>query len=386
MQISDRVHAIEPSLARKLFNLAKEYDDVIDLTLGDPDIMPPMPIRDAGCAAIQKGLTRYSHNAGLLVLRKAIAASIRTRYPYATSCCSDNIIATVGGMEALFLSMASILNPGDEVIIFGPYYVNYVQMANALGAKPIIINTEIRRQFTPSVDMIEKYVNPKTKLIILNSPANPTGIIIPEKNLVEFMDFACRNNLYLISDEVYKDLVWEGNHNSLLQYEMRDNFIVIDSTSKRFAMTGWRLGYAVASAPVIDAMIKLQENVAACASLPSQYAAIEAYSKRIDTTYIATEFKARRDLVWSILQKSTLLRCLKPCATFYFFVDISKSGMHAIDFAINLLREKHVAVVPGENFGKDFFNYIRIACTVDQEKLRSGIEALVDFSDNINHK
>ena len=364
MKISQKADCIEPSLTRDLFNRALKFDDVINLTLGDPDLPPPQNIRDAACAAIQAGKTRYSANAGLIDERVAIAAAFTKEYGLPCDPATE-VITTVGGMEALYLALSTIVDPGDEVIIFAPYYVNYDQMVRMNGGVPVIIDTMEEDGFAVNPAALRKCITDKTVAIIVNTPCNPTGVTLPKSVLEVIADTAKEHDLIVIADEVYKSLVYDGAaHHSVLNVPgMRERSILIDSLSKKFAMTGWRLGWAIGPKEIVAAMTKMQENVAACAPLPSQYAAIEALSDKTDIAYIRETFEARRDLIYSEVNKCEKLSALKPGATFYIFVNIEKTGLKSIDFAIRLLESEHVAVVPGVAYGKAYDNFIRIAFT-----------------------
>lgn len=380
MKISRMANSIEPSLSRALFNLAKNYDNVIDLTLGDPDIPPHQIIKEAACDSINGDKIRYSANAGLPILRNLLADSFKNEYGIQINA-SQNIVVTVGGMEALFLSLACMLDKDDEVIILAPYYVNYKQMVSMCGAKPVIVNSLEENGFMPSAEQIESVITEKTVAIIINSPCNPTGVVFDYETLSMISDVAKRHDLTVISDEVYKTLVFDGcKYNSIIGFEgMQERTIVVDSCSKRFSMTGYRIGYAVGPENIISAMTKMQENVAACAPVSSQYAAIEAYRKCINETDISTEFEARRNYIYKAISSIEELSCIKPQATFYLFVNISKTKLDGLTFAHRLLEQKQVAVVPGITYGEAYKNYIRIAYTTKIDVLETAVERLKQF-------
>lgn len=380
MKISNKADCVEPSLTRDLFNRALKFDDVINLTLGDPDLPPPQNVRDAACAAIQAGKTRYSANAGLMDECEAIAAAFTKEYGFPCDPATE-VITTVGGMEALYLTLSAIVDPGDEVIIFAPYYVNYVQMVRMNGGVPVIIDTKEENGFAVDPAVLCKYITEKTVAIIVNTPCNPTGVTLPKSVLEVIAGTAKEHDLIVIADEVYKSLVYDGaTHHSVLNVPgMRERTILIDSLSKKFAMTGWRLGWAIGPKQVVAAMTKMQENVAACAPLPSQYAAIEALSDNTDIAYIRKTFEARRDLIYTEVNKCEKLSALKPAATFYIFVNIEKTGLKSIDFAIRLLESEHVAVVPGVAYGKAYDNFIRIAFTHDVKVLSEACKRIGHF-------
>ena len=381
-KISD---SIQPSLTRKLFNMAKEYDDVIDFTLGDPDIPTHQAIKDAGCKAIQEGKTRYSQNSGLLELRETISRYYNRKegLDYDPS---NEIIVTVGAMEGLFLSLMSILNAGDEVIIPAPYYVNYVQMVQMCNAKPIIIDNSNSGDLSFDVEDVEKAITDKTKALIINTPANPSGKLIPQDKIQALAEFAKKYDLVVISDEVYKCLIYDNVQFSTIAKidGMRERTILVNSLSKEFCMTGWRIGYVLAPQEVVASMTKFQENVAACAPLPSQYAAIEALSGNGNySSNMQSVFLARRNLLVEGIKSIPLLDCNMPEATFYLMVNISGTGMKSEQFAVELLKAVHVAVVPGVAYGRTCDDYVRMAFTIGDEKIKEGLKRIRLFTESL---
>lgn len=381
IKVSELARAVQPTLTRHIFNLAKAYDDVIDFTLGDPDIQPHQEIKDAACRAIQEGKTRYSQNAGLLELRNTVSAYYRRTERLDYDPISE-IMVTVGAMEGLYLALLSILDAGDEVIIPAPYYVNYAQMTLMCHAKPVIIDNPDSEELSFEVEDLEKAVTNKTKAIVINTPANPSGKIISQEKIAAIAAIAKKYDLVVISDEVYKCLIYDGSkfRSIVMEDGMRERTILINSLSKEFCMTGWRVGYVLAPKEVIATMTKLQENIAACAPLPSQYAAIQALSGKTDYSGRMVEtFLKRRDLLVEGISKIPLLKCTAPEATFYLMVDISATGMTSEQFAISLLKEVHVAVVPGITYGKCCDSYIRIAFTLEECKILEGLRRIDSF-------
>lgn len=386
IQVSEISKTVQPSLTRALFNMAKEYSDVIDFTLGDPDVQPHQAIKDAGCAAIQAGKTRYSQNAGLLSLRETI-----TQYYKRTEGFEYNpqteVIVTVGAMEGLYLALLSLLNPGDEVIIPAPYYVNYVQMVNLCHAKAVVVDNPEAEELSFSIADVENAITPKTKAIIINTPSNPSGRIIPQDKIQALADLAKKHDLVVISDEVYKCLIYDNAHfKSIVAIDgMRERTILVNSLSKEFCMTGWRIGYVLAPEEVIATMTKLQENVVACAPLPSQYAAIEALSGHGNySENMVNIFTSRRNALVAGLQQLPLLKCTASQATFYLMGDISATGYTSYDFAVALLKAQHVAVVPGVAYGKSCDKYVRIAFTLNEDKIQEGVRRIGEFVKNLN--
>lgn len=383
--LSTMAEGIKPSLTRTLFNMAKAYDDVIDFTLGDPDVPTHQKIKDAGCKAIQDSKTRYSQNAGLLELRNVISDYYIRKEGFEYDPISE-IMVTVGAMEGLYLALLSITNPGDEYIIPAPYYVNYGQMVHMCGGIPVIVDKPSEEPLTFRIEDIEAAITPKTKAIIINTPSNPSGKIISWNKIEKLAELAKSHDLYVISDEVYKCLIYgENKFKSIVSIEgMRERTILTNSLSKEFCMTGWRIGYVLANKEIVANMTKLQENVCACAPLPSQYAAIEALSSKEDySANMKSIFSERRDALVSGINSIKGLSCTPPDATFYLMVDISKTGLKSFDFACRLLETVHVAVVPGVTYGQSCDNYVRIAFTKNVDVINQGVERIATFMSQI---
>jgi len=387
IQTSDIANGIQTSFTRQLFNMAKEYDDVIDFTLGDPDVQTHPAIKAAACRAIEQGKTRYSQNAGLLELRQTIAKYYNRKEQLAYRP-EDEIMVTVGAMEGLYLCLLAMLNPEDEVIIPAPYYVNYTQMVAMCHAKPVIVDNPDVTDLTYRLEDIERAITPRTRAIMINTPSNPTGRVLSQEMLAGIAEIAKKHDLVVIADEVYKCLIYDKQPwRSIAHIEgMRERTILVNSLSKEFCMTGYRIGYVLGPSEIITAMTKLQENVAACAPLPSQYAAIEAlgstedYSK--DMVRIFTE---RKECIVDGISAIEGLTCREPDATFYLMVDISSTGMGSVDFAIALLKAQHVAVVPGITYGKCCDHYIRIAFTRELDYIREGVKRIDAFMKSLKN-
>lgn len=383
MKLSKRAECISPSLTRKLFNMAANYTDVIDLTLGDPDLAPPEELCSAAYAAIKNNKLRYSANAGLAEARNAISKNIERVWNIKSNP-DDELIITVGGMEALYLAILTMIDEGDEVIVFAPYYVNYVQMIELCGGKPVIINAfDERHEIHIDNQVLEGAITNKTAALVINSPNNPTGDVMDKETLQIIAEFADKHDLMIISDEVYRTLLYDNKeHESILQFDKaKKRTVLIDSLSKEYSMTGWRIGYAYGPKEIIANMVKFQENVAACANVSSQYALIEAYTKQISNRYILEEFQKRRDFLFEEISKIDLLRPLKPKGTFYMFINIEKTQLKSEEFAYKLLEKEHVAVVPGKAYGDMYDDYIRLAFTHDVSKLKEAVRRLNHFFD-----
>lgn len=385
IHVSKVSETVQPSLTRKLFNMAKSYNDVIDFTLGDPDVQTHQAIKDAGCRAIQEGKTRYSQNAGVLELRQTIAEYYKRTEGFEYSPV-DEVIVTVGAMEGLYLTLLSILDPDDEVIIPAPYYVNYVQMVSLCHAKPVVVDNPEAEELSFNIKDIEAAITPKTKAIIINTPSNPSGKVIPWNKIEALAEIAKTHDLIVISDEVYKCLLYDNiKFKSIVAIDgMRERTVLVNSLSKEFCMTGWRIGYVLAPKELIGVMTKLQENVCACAPLPSQYAAIEALSGKEDYSKDMVDiFTSRRNILYSGLSKIPGLYCNKPEATFYMMVDVSATGLCSYDFCCKLLETVHVACVPGIAYGNSCDRYIRIAFTLDENKIKEGVARIAKFMEGL---
>lgn len=387
MKISKAAKKIELSLTRRLFNMAKEYDNVIDLTLGDPDVPPCDVIRKAASDAIFAGKTKYSANAGLLPFREAIAKNFLNEYGFQVDP-TRHIMATVGGMEALYLSLACMIDEGDEVIIFAPYYVNYKQMIRVCGGVPVIVNTLEENGYGISETQLEEAVTERTVAVIINTPSNPTGAVLNQKSLEAVANIAKKYDLTVISDEVYRTLIYDGaKHQSIINLpDMFERTLLVDSLSKRFAMTGYRVGYAIGPEELISNMVKMQENIAACAPLPSQYAGIAAFENCADDNSIVKEFQARRDYLYEAINAIDGLSCIKPAATFYLYVNLNDTGLDGQTFAYKLLESQQVAVVPGVTYGENYENYFRIAYTMKTDILKEAVERIRKFVNSIKSK
>lgn len=384
MKISKITDLIQPSHTRQLYNRAKEYSDVIDFTLGDPDFDTPSYVKNFAIQAIIRNKTKYSANAGLLELRHEIAANIKDDYKVEYSA-NDEIIVTVGAMEALYLSLMSILDANDEVIIPAPYWINYEQMTLMCGGVPVIVDSNPENGFALNIDGIRSVISDKTVAIIINSPNNPTGNVYDYDSISELYKLAVENNIVIIWDECYKTIVYDDEFVSVLDFpDAKEHIIYINSCSKKLAMTGYRLGYMAAPNEVISLATILQENIVACASLPSQYAALAAFD--LDdrfTMEMKDGFEHRIDTFVTEVNKVKKLKCNKPQGTFYVLVDIRQTGINSEDFAYRLLESEHVAVVPGITYGKCCEGFIRIACTIDEDKIIEGTRRIRRFIDSL---
>lgn len=385
MKISEMAGKITPSLTRKLFDMAKAYPNTIDLTLGDPDYETPMYIKEAACDAIMQGKTKYSANAGLLELRIAISDRI-CRETGVHFDPETEIQITVGAMEAIYLTLCCLIDPGDEVIIPSPHWVNYRHMTQLVGGVPILVNADEEHDFVVTAEAIRSAVTDRTRVIIINSPNNPTGTVYDRATLEEISRIAMERDITILFDECYKSILYDGERfTSILDFPgMKEHAVVVNSCSKRYSMTGWRLGYAAGPAELISNMPKLQENIAACAPLPSQYAAIAAFAGGDEEpNAMRAGYEKRRNILLEEIKKTSKLSCKPPKGTFYALVNIKKTGMNSEAFAYALLKAVQVAVVPGITYGEACEGYVRIAYTVTEEKLREGLKRMREFVDSL---
>ena len=377
MKVSHIANEIQPSLTRTLFDKAKEYENVIDLTLGDPDYPTPLAVCEAGCKAIREGKTKYTANAGLLELRTAVADRVKaeTEIEYDPA---KNVIITVGAMGALYLLIKSYINKGDEVLIPAPYWINYGQMVTMSGGVPVYVSSG-KEGFALSTDLLEQAVTPKTRMMIINSPCNPTGEVYTRESLEAIAEIAIKNDILVVSDEAYSCILFDdAEFTSIVDIPgMKDHTILVNSFSKRYSMTGWRVGYAVGDANIISAMTRFQENVASCCPQPSQYAALAALKgSQESVNEMVRGYQRRRDLFIEGINKIDKLSCRKPKGTFYVFVDISKTGMDSTSFAFALLDKVQVAVVPGITYGEAGDGYVRIALTRSDEEIKEAVSRI----------
>lgn len=381
MEFSALTRVVAPTLSRQLFMMAKQYDEVVDFTLGDPDIPTPLPICEAATKAAVEGKTRYAPNAGLPALREIIAKQVSKESGLDYD--ANNVAVTVGATEAVYLAFMACINPGDEVIILAPYWVQYENIVKLLGGTPIIIDT-FKEEFEPDLNAIRGAITDKTKAIVVNSPNNPSGYIYKDAFLMELAEMASANHITIFDDEAYRSLRYEKEFNSITQYCRKEDVVIINSFSKQFAMTGWRIGYVVGEENFIKEVIKFQQNIAVCVATPNQYAAIEAMSHAEQYAKgIKDVFTKRRDTLIRELNKIDKISYQAPQGTFYAFIDISKTGKDSKSFCFELLEKEHVAVIPGVAFGEAFDNYIRLAFTLNEDKIIEGLNRINRFINNI---
>ena len=374
--LSQTEHRVEHSKIRLLFNKATGLSDVIAFTVGEPDFDTPSYIVDAAIRALQDGKTHhYPPNAGITPLREAVSRETEKTHglklqPY------QNAMITCGGMEALFLAMCVIVDPGDEVIIGDPGYVNYQGMIHIRGAVPVFVPCYAKDHFAFDLEALEKAITPKTKVLILNSPTNPTGGITAEESLKKIAEIAVKHDLYVLSDEVYNSIVYDGHKAlSIATFPgMQERTVIVNSFSKKYAMCGWRVGYAIASEQIVEAMSRMQENIASGVNHAAQVAAIAALEgPQDDFQAMLREYKHRREVVMQEFATVPKLKCYAPEGTFYAFIDVSETGMDGNEFVLDLIDKARVILVPGDTFGKEGKKYVRLVFAASEEKIREGI-------------
>lgn len=381
--LSEKVKALKPSGIRKFFDIVKEIPGAISLGVGEPDFETPYHIREAGIQALQAGKTFYTSNSGLMELRKAVSDFTKRRTGLTYDPASE-IMLTVGGSEAIDVALRTIINPGDEVIYIQPSYVSYLPCILLADGVPVPIELKAENRFRLTREELEAAITPKTKALILSFPNNPTGAIMEKEDLEAIVDVIKEHHILVISDEIYSELTYGKVHVSIASLPgMKEYSIVINGFSKGFAMTGWRLGYALGNKEILKQMIKIHQYAIMCAPTVSQYAAIEAmYNGDQDVIYMRESYNQRRRFLYHELQRLGL-PCFLPEGAFYMFPDIHEFGMTSEDFALDLLKEEKVAVVPGSAFGDCGEGFIRISYAYSIEELK---EALLRIERYLNRK
>lgn len=383
--ISKSVSELSGSSIRKMFNMAQGLDNVVSFALGEPGFVAADHIADAACKAIREGNTHYTVNAGILPLRQALSEKMKIKKGvyYRPE---DEVMVTSGCVEALFLSMKVLLEPGDEVLLGSPYFPNYIGQIGLCGAKPVIVPLYEENGFQYNVDDLEKAITDKTKMLLLNSPSNPTGSVTSPKILKQIAKLCVEKDLYLITDEVYQDFVYgDTQYFSIATCPgMRERTVIVDSFSKTYAMTGWRCGFALGPKEIITQMVKIQESVVSCVNTPTQYAAIEALQGPQDILKeMLDEYDRNRQLVIKGINSIEGLSVVVPQGAFYAFINIKGMGLNSVDFAVQLLQKEHVVVVPGSGFGEAGEGYVRISYVISKEETLEGIERIRRFVDGL---
>lgn len=378
--LSKRIVEIEPSGIRKFFDVVNEMEDAISLGVGEPDFDTPWHIRDEGIYSLEKGRTFYTSNAGLKELKVEIAKYMNRRFDL-TYDYEHEIMVTVGGSEAIDIAMRAMLDPGDEVLIPQPSYVSYVPCAVLANGTPSIIELKAENEFRLTAEELEAAITPKTKLLVLPFPNNPTGSIMRRSDLEAIAKVILEHDLFVLSDEIYSELTYgEEEHVSIASLPgMWERTITINGFSKSYAMTGWRLGYACGPRVIIEQMLKIHQFAIMCAPTTSQYAAVEALRNGDeDVAQMKEEYDGRRRYLLHRF-KEMGLECFEPYGAFYMFPSIRKFGMTSEEFATKLLEAEKVAVVPGTAFGASGEGFIRISYAYSLDDLKKALERIEKF-------
>lgn len=378
-RLSEKTLAIKPSGIRKFFDLVSEKKDVISLGVGEPDFDTPWHIRDEGIFALEKGKTFYTSNSGLKELRVEICNYLKRKFSLSYEPLSE-VLVTVGGSEAIDLALRALVNEGDEVIIPEPCYVSYKPCAILANAKPVTIDLKAENNFKLKAEELRGVITEKTKVLILAFPNNPTGAVMSKEDLEAIAKVVLKHDIYVISDEVYAELTYNGKHHSIAELpNMKERTIVINGFSKAYAMTGWRLGYACGVKEIISQMTKIHQFAIMCAPTVSQYAAVEALKNGDnDIETMKESYNQRRRFLLNSFKEMDI-PCFEPFGAFYMFPCIKKFNMTSEEFAMKFLEEQNVAVIPGTAFGDSGEGFLRISYAYSIEKLKVAMEKMGEF-------
>ena len=377
--LSEKIVQVEPSGIRKFFDIVSEMEDAISLGVGEPDFDTPWRIRDEGIYSLERGRTYYTSNAGLKELKQEISnyldRKINVKYDY-----NSEIMVTVGGSEAIDIAFRTMLDEGDEVLIPQPSYVSYLPCAYMAGGVPKIIELKEENEFKLTKEQLVNAITPKTKILVMPFPNNPTGAIMTKDELAQIVDVIIENDIYVLSDEIYSELTFKDEHCSIASFDgMKERTIVVNGFSKSYAMTGWRLGYAAAPANILKQMLKLHHFAIMCAPTNSQYAAVVALRECDEEVEKMKEaYNARRRYLVHEFKEMNL-KCFEPFGAFYIFPSIKEFGMTSDEFATRFLKEEKVAVVPGTAFGDCGEGYLRISYAYSLDDLKVAIGRMKDF-------
>lgn len=379
--INHTVTNMQPSGIRKFFDIVTQMKDAISLGVGEPDFATPWHIREAGIYSLEKGRTYYTSNAGLIELREEICNYSKK---FNLNYTPDEVLVTVGGSEGVDLAMRTVLNPGDEVIVPEPSFVCYKPCVALAGGVPVTIATKAENEFRLTKDELLEKITPKTKMLVLSYPNNPTGAIMPEENLKEIAEVVKKHNIIVLSDEIYAELTFEGSHTSIASLpDMKDRTIVINGFSKSFAMTGWRLGFVLANELILKAMTKVHQYGIMSAPTTSQYAAIEALQNGEESIrMMVAEYNDRRKIITDGFNKMGL-KCFDPKGAFYIFPSIKSTGLSSAEFCEKLLESQKVAVVPGTAFGDSGEGFVRVSYAYSIQEINVAMDRIKSFVESL---
>lgn len=383
-ELSKIALAVEPSSTMAIDTLFKqmkaEGQDVIGFGAGEPDFNTPDYIKEAGIAAIEHNETRYTPSSGTVELRKAICQ--RLKADCGVEYTPQQISVSNGAKPCVYVALRALINPGDEVILPSPYWVSYSELIKMTGGVPVIVETREADHFKLTAQELRDAITPKTKAMILNNPSNPTGMMYSRKELEEIAKVCVEQDIYVICDEIYYHLVYDGEEFvslASISPEIKERTLLVNGVSKSYAMTGWRIGFVAAPAEIVDRMTKCQENFNACANAPGQYAATVALDHPELCEELRQVFERRRSILLDGLAKIDGIRCNRPNGAFYVFADISSFGLSSVEFCNRLLDEQKVVCIPGSAFGECGEGFIRIAYTCSDENLHEALRRIDAF-------
>ncbi len=381
--LSKKILDVKPSGIRKFFDIAAEMDDVISLSVGEPDFKTPWAIRKKGIEALEKGKSWYTSNSGMVELRREIAKYLERKFNLTYSP-TNEILVTVGGSEAIDICIRSFVDPGDEVLIVEPCFVAYEPIVRVSGGVPVSIPTKVENNFRLTAQELKEKITDKTKLLVLPFPNNPTGAVMRREHLEEIAEVLRGTDIIVLSDEIYAELTYGDKHVSIAQIDgMKERTVVINGFSKAYAMTGWRLGYVASVEPIVKQMTKLHQFAIMCAPTNSQYAAIEAISNcDNEVAAMVEEYNIRRRFIVDSFNKLGLT-CFEPEGAFYIFPSIKSTGMTSEEFCEKLLYAKQVAVVPGNAFGESGEGHIRISYAKSIAQISEAVNRIAEFLEEI---
>ncbi|MDY6986366.1 MAG: pyridoxal phosphate-dependent aminotransferase [Candidatus Thermoplasmatota archaeon] len=384
MSIFDVLKELKASEIRRMFELAAKREDSISLGIGEPDFPTPKDIKERVKKALDADATHYAPNAGIPELREAIAE--KSRRENGIDCTADEVLVTIGATEGLFLALASILKEGDEVLVPAPAFLTYNASISLAGGKSIEVPCMEKNNFHINAKDIEQSINNRTRAIIIASPNNPTGAALSKEELKSIAELAIEKDLFIITDEVYERFMYDGRKSFSIASmpEARDKTITINSFSKTYAMTGWRIGYAIAPEEVFSKMLKLHMYIASCINTFSQYGALEALRGGYESVdKMIAEYARRRSYVYDRLSAMKHVRVTKPEGAFYFFPNIEDTNLSSADFCDKLFDETGVVVVNGEAFGECGSGHVRISYATSMEKLEKAMDRMESFLEKI---
>ncbi len=388
MRFSEKISKVKPSATLGITSKAKELkaagEDVVILAAGEPDFDTPDVIKNAAMEAIKQGKTKYTPSSGTKELKQAICSKFKTdnNLEYDIS----EIIVSNGAKHSIYNTLQVICNPGDEVLIFSPYWLSYPEMIKLAGGIPRVIKLSEKKGFKVSSEDVKGHITSRTKALIINSPSNPAGVIYSKEELEKIAEVCLSRGIFVISDEIYENIIFDGNkHYSIasISDDIKKNTIVVNGVSKSFSMTGWRIGYLAADKEIVSMVSTLQSHATSNPCSISQAAAVCALTGDLGKVISKNSdiFSHRRDILVSRVRKETKLVPFVPSGAFYLFCDISSYGLDSVTFAQRLLEEKKVAVIPGSPFGHD--DFIRISFAIDQETLNEGIKRIGEWGNSL---